>query len=305
MMEHAIDLCELPCQKTGNVLYAEAQRAHCDDSPVRAWDQAVAYYAGSLEGESGLGEGILFFGLADEMCARFLTCGDDASLRFGVSYVNNVAISQFMKGQINVLKRECEQARQVKDTIVDMMAVPLVQATLLMAYEQVYGVNTKAAEQPKLAMQGTAYAATILPLVHDCSPNDAQIIFDNLLFGRDEENQTKVPDFVKVKHAFERNYRCMGISCKDVGGIWQGRDYYPNAYPCQDDEMVTEQSSSNSFRIIVSVATIGGALTLCVLLHLVGNRRRASLDRYEGQGRELPENNGSFPDGLPSSREID
>ena len=92
-MEHALDLCELPCTKKGNVLYAPAQKAQCDDSPVRAWDQAVAFYAGSMEGESGVGDGVLLFDLADTMCARFMACGDDAELRFGISYANNVAIN--------------------------------------------------------------------------------------------------------------------------------------------------------------------------------------------------------------------
>jgi hypothetical protein len=29
-------------------------------------------------------------------------------------------------------------------------------------------------------------------------------------------------DFVAVKKAFERSYGCMGITCEDVGGIYDG-----------------------------------------------------------------------------------
>ncbi len=302
MMEHAIDECELPCEKKGDVLYAEAQKAHCSDSPVRAWDQAVAFYAGSLEGSSGLGEGIMFFGLADNMCSRFLTCGDDADLRFGVSNVNNVAINQFLDGQLHLLGRDCEQARQSKNKIVTIMTVPLVQATLLNAYEQVYGVKHAEAGQAKMAIQGTSYAATVLPLVHDCSPKDAQIIYENLLFGRDENNQTKVPDFVAVKDAFERNYRCMGITCKSVGGIWEGREYFPHASPCQD-AIVTESSRSNRHRISIPVAATVAVLAACAMLNnLLRNRKKAA--DMENRDVQTPEPN-FFPHIAEPSRELD
>ena len=37
-----------------------------------------------------------------------------------------------------------------------------------------------------------------------------------------------------VKSAFERNYRCMGITCRDVGGFYDGAiaEYHAKAAPC-------------------------------------------------------------------------
>jgi hypothetical protein len=276
MMEHALDQCELPCTKKADALYAPGQKAQCDDSPVRAWDQAVAFYTGSLEGDSGGGEGVLFFDLADTMCARFLTCGDRAELRFGVSYVNNVAINDFIKGQIHVLKRECGMARKKKNEIVKIMAVPLIQATLLNAYEQVNAKKSGEEEQAKAAVQGASYTATILPLVHECSPEDAQTIYENLRFGKDV-NATQSLDFVKVKEALERNYKCMGISCKSVGGIWEGRDYFPLASPCQDE--IDVNNSKSNIHIGLVIASAGGALIICVLLYITRQRCKKGIDR--------------------------
>lgn len=269
MMEHALDLCELPCTKKGNVLYAPAQKAQCDDSPVRAWDQAVAFYAGSMEGESGVGDGVLLFDLADTMCARFMACGDDAELRFGISYANNVAINQFMKGQLHLLKRECGAARTSKNKIEKIMAVPLVQAALLNSYQQVYEKKSEEEEASKMIVAGSMYAATVLPLVHDCSPEDAQIIYENL-----RDNQTEV-DFIAVKEAFERNYACMGVTCKAVGGIWEGRQYFPYASPCQD-AIDTDNSSGIHFGIVI--AAVGGILVLCALVYLSHQHHKKRID---------------------------
>jgi hypothetical protein len=298
MMEHAIDQCELPCTKKGNVLYSEARKAQCDDTPVRAWDQAAAFYAGSLEGDSGHGEGILLFDLADTMCARFLACGDEAQLRLGVAYVNNEVINMLRKGQIHVLKRECGEARKLKNGIAKIMAVPLVQATLFNAYKQVYDKKRSDEEEEDImAIEGSLYAATVLPLVHDCSPEDAQIIYENLQF---ENNADKIhyPDFVSVKEAFERNYMCMGITCKAVGGIWEGREYFPFASPCQD-EIDTDKSRS-SIHIGLVIASVGGVLIIGALLYLARRRYKKGVESAF-QDREP----STIPDVFQTSRSMD
>jgi len=291
MMDYALDRCELPCQKSADVLYSSAQKAQCDDSPVRAWDSAVAYYAGSLEGDSG--DGVLFFDLADKMCVNFLACGREAELRFGVSYVNNLAINEFMNGQAHLLKRECAAARESKDKIEKMMAVPLIQATLLNTYEQIYGAWRAPAEDSHLAVQGATYAATVLPLVHHCNPGDAEIIYQNLHFDP-VANQTWTPNYNAVKAAFERNYYCMGITCKAVGGIWKDGAYSPHAAPCQDAQKV-KKSAERPFRISLSAIVAGIACILGGLLYL--NRQQRSREGietspvYDREPSHIPDDN--------------
>lgn len=283
-------------------MYYPAQKAVCDDSPVRAWDQAVAFYAGSLEGESGVGEGLLVFDLADKMCARFLTCGDKAELRFGVSYVNNMIINRFMDGQKHLLKRECDAARKAKNEISKIMAVPLVQATLLNTYEQIYGKERTPEEDAQLEMQGSAYAATLLPLIHDCSPDDAQYIHGSLRFDRGEGNETWMPNYVAIKKVFERNYKCMGITCKAVGGIWEGREYSPYAGPCQDAVEVEEKSLGDNLRIALAVVGVGIALVTIAACCFAYERYKEGRERMYYHDREpshIPVGN------LHASREFD
>lgn len=299
MMEYALDRCEEPCKKPGNVLYD--QRALCDDSPVRAWDQAVAFYAGSLEGDSGVGEGLLLFDLADRMCPRFLSCGDDADLRFGVSYVNNMVINEFMNGQVHVLKRDCQAVRQSKNQIEKLMAVPLIQATLLNTYEQSYSQGRTPEEDSRMAVESAIYAATVLPLVHDCSPKDADVIYQNFRFGG-ENNETVTPDYKSVKEAFERNYKCMGVACKAVGGIWNGREYFPYADPCQDD--IETEDSERRLQIGLVTVSIGFALVLSALIYLIYHR-------FKDDNEAVSEINDREPSHIPpgnlqsSSRELD
>merc|ERR1740133_745498 len=76
-MEDAIDDCQTDCANT----------LSCNDDPVHAWDEAVAFYTGSLEGEDGKGlnspafsgvtpgSGKMIYALADKRCANFKTCG--------------------------------------------------------------------------------------------------------------------------------------------------------------------------------------------------------------------------------------
>merc|ERR1719247_2326317 len=60
-MEDAIADCKSDCQM-------------CNDDPVHAWDEAVAFYTGTLEGVDGSGSGKLLYNLADYRCANYKTC---------------------------------------------------------------------------------------------------------------------------------------------------------------------------------------------------------------------------------------
>jgi hypothetical protein len=272
MMERAIDQCEEPCTNiTGDINLGE-QRPVCDDSAVRSWDQAVAFYAGSLEGESGVGDGMFLFNLADQMCSRFLTCGTNADMRFGMSYVNNVAIEEFLKGQISILNRECGPARMSMTRIIKVMGIPLVQATLYTTYERIDGHTDDDDHASSLAIQGVSFAATVLPLVHNCTPSDAEVIYNGLGFERNEMHETFVPDYDEVKKAFERNYECMGITCKSVGGISStGHDYLPYAMPCQDYSGAPGRDA-NHVGFVLGV--LGGILVVCIMTFLLLKRIR-------------------------------
>jgi len=47
-----------------------------------------------------------------------------------------------------------------------------------------------------------------------------------------------------VKAAIESVYKCLGMTCADVGGLIEtGTDYYPGAEPCADAEPEGSDSS--------------------------------------------------------------
>ena len=206
-LEDALDDCNRGCD-----------RDECNDDAVHALDEAVAFYGGALLGDASSGNGNLLYALAEKRCENFNTCGVD-----GQSNVNNEIFVQFRKMQDNLLKEDCEAGRVNKDRIVELMYVPMIQGALRYAYFQ--GEQNDTSE--KSEAEGATFAAAVLPIVHACSPVDADAIYDNMRIG-----ETAKADFSVVKAAFENNYDCMGITCEDVGGLYDGADYYPKAAPC-------------------------------------------------------------------------
>merc|ERR1719353_2040052 len=81
--EDAIDDCQT-CTANCNEFSAN------DAGPVHAWDEGVAFYAGSLEGETqgSNSDGKLAYRLAEKRCANFGTC-TGAGITTGISQVNH------------------------------------------------------------------------------------------------------------------------------------------------------------------------------------------------------------------------
>jgi hypothetical protein len=216
-MEHAIYQCGLPCG------------SRCDETPISAWDQAVAFYVGSLEGENGEEQGNLLYDLADQMCMEFRTCGQNGAEQVGTSFVNNQIIREFTRGQSFAVGRRCDQLQLLKELIVEYMAVPLVQATLQMAHLRDFSPASTEEASQREEVAGASFAATVLPIVHRCDSKGAETIYNNM---RLDPSGDVVVDFSQVKKSFERSYQCMGITCEAVGGVWDGSDYGKAAEPC-------------------------------------------------------------------------
>ncbi len=214
-MEDAIDDCKRDCDPTG-----------CNDDQVMAWDEAVAFYTGSLEGNDGGGSGKLLYALADKRCQNFKTCGDLAKDTSGVSHVNIEIIREFALGQRLLLQARCDDARVHKERIERMMAVPMIQGILRYAY--ITSTDPEAGE--KAEAEGATFTAAVLPLIHACDEEAAQTVYDNM------KTMSGTTDFHKVKKALESVYTCMGIRGKDVGGLWNEAtgSYYVGAKPLND-----------------------------------------------------------------------
>ncbi|KAL3938262.1 MAG: hypothetical protein SGBAC_006785 [Bacillariaceae sp.] len=227
---------------------------------VHFWDEAVALYTGSrglVEGNNG----DFMLHQADLRCQEFSTCGELSDSRNGQSHVNLQVFAHFTDGQYSLLHNRCEQARLSKQEIVRLMTIPLIQATL--RYAHIIAHETYFNE--KHGAQASLYALTILPLVHDCSPQDAAILHQQL-----KSKNTADVDFGAVRNAMENTYSCLKIECSEIGGIWDetNGDYKYDAYPCG-----RAQETSNSTGGVVGW-TIGGLMILTALGVWTWRRRK-------------------------------
>merc|ERR1712232_406153 len=95
------------------------------------------------------------------------------------------------------------------------------------------------------------FSLLYMPVTHA-----AKTIADNMKVGATST------DFEAVKEAFEKTYSCIGITCADVGGLYDKAklDYYEDASPCKDKSTSSDSSSSNKGLAIglgVTAAVVG------------------------------------------------
>merc|ERR1712121_232795 len=130
-MEDAIDDCNANCSPSDEV---------CNDAPVHAWDEAWAFYTGSLEGKFGNAAGIFPYRLAENMCMIMDTC------LAGKSKVNRELEDAFIDGKNMIDQGNCDGAKAFKSTIMTKMSIPLVQATFNSAYSILDGDTSSQAK---------------------------------------------------------------------------------------------------------------------------------------------------------------
>lgn len=228
-MEDALDDCQEACTIE-----------NCNDDPVHAWDEGVAFYTGSLEGTDGSKSGNLLYALADKRCFNFKTCGDLADSTSGTSKVNIEIFKNFSIGKNKINRGQCASARAEKEAIEKLMMIPLIQGTLRYAWKTDVEAYSETAEA-----EGTIFALAIAPMVAACDPAAARVIEQNLFAG-----QRNAADFAAVKAAFENNYECMGVDGAMVGGLYDSAlgTYYAGARP--------SSSSTLSMAVGAGVAAI-------------------------------------------------
>jgi hypothetical protein len=190
-------------------------------------DKAVVFYAGSLTVEEG-NEGILLYALAQVRSRQMNTTSvldtkDNA-------HVNVEILKEFKAIQLAVKENAtlCDNADASRQRIVDLMKIPLIQGVVFYAYRNQFESSDKdEEEQQRMSAEAATFAATALPWIHNCDPQQASIVYENMRLGA-------ATNFEQVKQALERKYACMNINCTDIGGIWDGElgRYKDGALPC-------------------------------------------------------------------------
>eukprot|EP00986_Skeletonema_menzelii_P017878 scaffold22567_cov150-Skeletonema_menzelii.AAC.1 len=142
----------------------------------------------------------------------------------------------------------------------------MIQGSLRYAYkvDKLQGGEKEKAE-------GAAFAAAVLPRVHAANNEAAAKIYSNLRVGASNTN------FQEVKAAFESVYPKLGLTCADIGGLWNeaGKGYYPGMEPCTDasnTEVVTKTNST--LAIALGSGSTFGALFAIALIAILYMRSR-------------------------------
>lgn len=261
-LEDAIHDCEEGCKTD-----------ECNDDPVHALDEAVAYYTGSLEGEDGSGEGLLYYALADELAADFRTAGRDGGETTGKSKVNYDVFREFSLMSDKLAAKDCPGARANKERIVQLMTIPLIQGTIRYAEE----LHSDPQAGNKAIAAGATFAAAVLPYVADCNSQAADAIYHNMKVGAADP-----PDFSVVKEAFESQYECLGINCIDVGGVWSDNGgYVEGATPCIGGARTSNSSTGSASNVALIAGVVVAVIVILALVYLYCKCCRTKNDSSE------------------------
>lgn len=229
-MEVAVDNCNVEC--------TPANKGFCYTDAIASWDQAFAYYAGSLEGSTGSGNGVLLYSLAEARAAEFKTAGYLSDQLQGTSYVNLELLHLFNKGQDILSARgqptQCSELGAIKQKIVNLMKVPVIQTL----YRYAWMRETIDENAERQEARGATFAAAILPYVHACKPSHATTLYNLMAVGTDP---TKV-SFSRVRSTLESLYPCLGVTCAQIGGIFRNGQYLDGAGPCFDGAPIVDRT---------------------------------------------------------------
>jgi len=237
-----------------------------NDNSVHAWDEAVAFYTGSLEGVSkggnnGLDECTdgnckLQFYLADKRCMNFGTCTADFDMDdfSGYSEVNRDIFELFTRGRDQILGAyhtyECPETGDLMDEIATRMLIPFIQGV----QRYLYKTSVAATPSAKEAGELFAFASAVLPFIHHANPETAE-----MLFNRAWKLDYSTDDWKDIKYAIEETYPLLGIgagvgaiTCLQVGELTDSGNILSEA--CVDPSTSEDDTGVPSWAIGLIVA---------------------------------------------------
>jgi hypothetical protein len=245
----------------------------CNEEAVSLLDRSVALYCGSGQGESAPGEGVFQYALSERRSGEF---GVDKS----GDTTNDKIMSIFEDFQNSLLTGDCSSIPKYTQGVLSLLKVPLVQSVLRFAYLRDHVLVLGVDDLPKAEAFGASYAAAIVPLVHACNRADANIIYENLRIG----SKTSSVSFRRVKEALEKNYECMALSCKEIGGIWTEDGFVEDGFPCTGNDAAIGSRGVSGYFVISALSM---ALVVIVAVFYTQRVRRR---RVRGPHSRSPSN---------------
>jgi len=248
-------------------IWDNEETSDAGDSP-HAWDEGWAFLAGSLEGTDGSGSGQMLYQLAQKRCADFGTCVSGTS---GEAKANLKALAFSEQGRDKILDGDCVTVQYEFDEIVKQLTVPLVQGMLKYAFKSDPANSQGSCTSgscPKEWAEGWAFAAAVLPQIHECDHTVASMIVANLDVMNSDPMSAN--GFEEFKESVESVYSCMGITCVDMGEFQNTAGVYAGMDACVDGSGTVTSSSSDDDDdvdgIPVVIVIILAAVALILLL---------------------------------------
>ena len=241
-MQDAINDCNAGSLADNTQSYCSSSDTYCGQS-VHAWDEAVAFFAGSLEsvtkgGVTGYSGGYLQYYLADKRCENFGTCTASYDTNpdeyAGESKVNEEIIALFQRGEDEIsaavditsttsaaAKTKCDVPAKTMEEVATKMLVPFIQGTI----RYLYKTQTTSGRTAKQAGELFAFASTILPFIHAVDPAAAKMLYTHV-WEMPADPADDVNTLADIKSAIEATYPKLGfgagigtIKCSDIGQL--------------------------------------------------------------------------------------
>jgi len=218
---------------------------------VQKWDAAVATFVGSMEGNGADGldggpTGVSLFSLAEKRCANMATCGvtADGNDQKEVASINFTIMRLFAAGRQATFQGEKAQMKVLQRLISNKLAVGNIQGTIRYAWRlsgqggtpntlaltpgvDAPGFFDNTPPDKEVGEMGT-FAITVLPKLWACSRNAEKLVYAEIAIGG-PKTVTYVANssftrpsvnFDTLKLALECNYKCLGITCEEVGSLF-------------------------------------------------------------------------------------
>ncbi|KAJ8903304.1 hypothetical protein NDN08_004413 [Rhodosorus marinus] len=148
----------------------EAGDVTANDGGAKAWDETAAFYVGSLVANTG-DDGVLQYGLALNRQLQFTGSAD----------INGQVMDLLNEGKklVDSPTRNCPELARIKNEIIDLLKVPLLQGLIRYAFLADENSGGTSSNLPKARGEGNAFARSILPWINGTDPNVGTKIDEN------------------------------------------------------------------------------------------------------------------------------
>jgi len=226
----------------------------CEDLKINAaiaGNKAAAFFVGSLEGAKGVfvstdvngneipvkPYGKMLYALGDKRCRNFRKCGvnADSDAKNLPSKTNIVTIALFQKGAGFVFAGDVESLQKTIKEINTQILITFIQGSLRYGYRLGDYEGNIRSEKGKELGEGATFAACAAPQLWAIDKKAGKFVSKEYEIGPDGPASENEFDFVGVRNAFECNYEKLGISCDEVGALWDdAAATEPKSRQCKD-----------------------------------------------------------------------